>query len=151
MYKALAFGMALLIAAPPAFCEEDDGVDDGDFVELEKGQAAPFDGYLFDHGGIAALVAKHDAEKEQLELKRETDLKKLKIDLDTEIAKKQSEIDINKKLSEDIIKANKEQIEKLNLKIERASWIQPTLFVGGVLTGTALTVAILKIAVQMVK
>jgi len=151
MYKALAFGMALLIAAPPAFCEEDDGLDDGDFVELEKGTKAPFDGYLFDHGGIAALIAKHEAEKEQIELKKDTELKKAKIDLETEVAKKQSEIDINKKLSEEILKANKDQIEKLNTKLERASWVSPTLFVGGVLAGSALTVAILKIAVQVVK
>jgi hypothetical protein len=129
----------------------EDGVDDGDYVEVNKGEQAPFDGYLFDHGGIAALIAKHNSEKEQISLTKDTEFKKLKLDLETELKIKQTEIDVNKKLSDDIIKINKEELQLTKSKLERVSWLAPTLFVGGIITGTVLAVSILKIAVGITK
>ena len=145
----LLLSLAMTTAAKSE--ETDDGVEDGDYVEVIKGEQAPFDGYLFDHGGIAALIAKHNSEKEHIVLNKDTELKKVRLDLETELKKKDVEIDINKKLSDDIIRLNKEELKLTQSKLEHVSWLSPTLFVGGIITGTVLTISILKIAVGVTK
>jgi hypothetical protein len=156
MKKLISFFMLLLLAtAYPsiAYGQEvtDDGVDDGDYVEINKGDKAPFDGFLFDHGGIAAQIAKNEAEKEVLVIEKETEIKKIKIELQTELKKKDAEIELNKKLAEDISKLNKEELKTAQARLERVSWLSPTLFVGGVIAGAVFTVSVLKVAVEVVK
>jgi len=147
------FVLSLFVTANIAIAEEstDDGVDDGDYVELEKDEKAPYAGYLFDHGSIAALIARNEKEKDQIVLDKDTEYKKLKLNLDAEILKKQTEIDINKKLAEDILKLNKEELQLTKSKLERVSWLSPSMFVTGIVAGTIITVSILKIAVQTIK
>lgn len=145
--------LSLFVTANVAIAEEstDDGIDDGDYVELEKDEKAPYAGYLFDHGSIAALIARNEKEKEQLALDKDTEYKKLKLTLDAEILKKQAEIDTGKKLAEDILKLNKEELQLTKNKLERVSWLSPSMFVTGIIAGAILTVSILKIAVETVK
>ena len=145
--------LSLFVTTNIAIAEEADydGVDDGDYVEIQKDEKAPYDGYLFDHGGIAALIARNDKEKEQIILDKDTEYKKLKLNLEADVAKKQSEIDVNKELAEKILAANKEELKLTQNKLERVSWLSPTMFVTGILAGTILTISLLKIAVETVK
>lgn len=129
----------------------DDGIEDGDFVEVVKGEAAPFDGFLFDHGGISAQIAKQEAEKEILVLEKETEIKKVKIELETELKKKDAELDSAKKLNEEVLKLNKEELKTAQAKLERVSWVTPTAFISGIVTGVLLTISVLKVAVQVTK
>jgi hypothetical protein len=136
-------------AAIPAIAEE--GGDEGDYVEVEQGEPAPYSGYLFDHGGVAGLIARHDKELEQLTLDKDTEYKKLKLNLEAELTKKQSELDIGKKLSEDILKLNKEELKLTQTKLERVSWLSPAMFITGLVLGSIFTINVLKVAVEVSK
>ena len=141
-----AFTMLLFLAANIAIAEEE-----GDYIELENGEEAPYAGFLFDPGSLANLVARQQKEKDQLVLDKESELKKLKINLESEIAKKQAEIDTNKELAEKLLKLNKEELQLTKDKLDKVSWLSPTLFVAGITTGAILTVSILKIALEIAK
>jgi len=142
------FTMLLFLAANISIAEE---VDDGDYIELESGEEAPYAGFLFDRDALAELVARQQREKEELILEKETEVKKVKINLEAEVAKKQVEIDISKDLNEKLLKANKEELQLVKNKLDKLSWTGPTLFVAGVTTGAILTVSLLKIALQIIK
>jgi uncharacterized protein YwgA len=122
-------------------------LEDGDFIEVKEGEQAPFDGYLFDHGGVAALIARHEKEKSNFFIEKDAEIKTLKVNLETQIKQKDIEIDINKKLSDDIIKLNKQELKLAQDKLGRLNWLTPASFVAGVIAGTFLTVSILKIAI----
>jgi hypothetical protein len=144
--------LLLFVATNVAIAEDSSAItEDGDYVEIEKGDKAPYAGYLFDHDSLAALIARREKEKEQILLDKDTEYKKLKLTLEAEVAKKQIELDINKDLAEKILAVNKEELKLTKNKLDKLSWISPALFVGGVITGSILTISILKIAVDIAK
>lgn len=142
------FTMSLFLAANISIAEE---VDDGDYIELESGEEAPYAGFLFDRDALAELVARQQREKEELILEKETELKKVKINLEAEVAKKQVEIDINKDLTEKLLKANKEELKITQSKLDKVSWLSPTLFVGGIIAGSVITISVLKVTLELTK
>ena len=125
--------------------------DGGDYVELEEGQEAPYSGFLFDKDGIATLIAKSDKEKELIIVEKDSEYKKLKISLEAEVSKKQAEIDTNKELAEKVLKLNKEELKLTKQKLDKVSWLSPTMFVAGITLGAVFTISILKVAVEVTK
>lgn len=143
---SLSFIVLLFLAANPAIAED---TYEGDYIDLEKGQRAPYSGLLFDDAGLARLIARRDKERDQLILAKDTEYKKLKIALEAEVAKKDTELSINKELSEKILALNKEELKTSQAKLEKASWIAPTLFVSGVMAGAFITISVLKVALSL--
>jgi hypothetical protein len=123
----------------------------GDYIEIEEGQEAPYSGYLFDRDGIATLIAKNEKDKELIIVEKDTEYKKLKINLEAEILKKQTELELNKKLSEDLLKLNKEEIKTTKSKLDQLTWTNPALFIVGITLGAVFTISILKISVDAIK
>ena len=143
-----SFVLLLFLAANVAIAEDS---YEGDYIELEKGEVAPYTGFLFDHSGVVTLIAKNEKEKAQLILDKDTEYKKLKLNLESDLSKKQAEIDNNKELAEKILALNKEELKTTQIKLERISWLSPALFVAGVTVGSILTISILKVAVTLAK
>lgn len=143
-----AITLLLFIAANTAIAED---IHEGDYIELEEGEVAPYAGYLFDSGGVATLIAKQQKEIEHLTLEKDTEYKKLKINLEADLAKKQAELDTSKELSEKILKLNKDELSLTQTKLERISWLSPALFVAGTAIGAFLTISVLKVAVEITK
>jgi hypothetical protein len=125
--------------------------DSGDFVELNSGEVAPFDGYLFHSDSLADLVAKQDREKEELRLFAETEQKKLKLELETEVKKKEVEIQITTTKYEDLLKLNKAEIDRLSREAKYNSWLTSGSFIAGVVVGGLVIASTIKLTLTIAK
>lgn len=142
MRKFIALLMLSLMVTTQSSIARAEEAEDGDYVELAEGEVAPYDGYLFHDEAISALIVKQDKEKAEIKLDAEAKLASVKIELSTEIKKKDAELAANKELSEKLLKLNKEELGKLQGKLERVSWVAPALFVVGFLAGSYLTLQV---------
>ena len=121
----------------------------GKFALVEKGEAAPFKGTLFDPVATAKIIAdKKYAKKEcDLLIKQQNDLLNAKCIRDTNILK--YELEIEKKKNKLIYDAQKEEIETLR---ELAKGSNNTLWAKiGLVLGASASIAIFYAATEIAK
>jgi len=148
-FIALATLLSLLTVWIPIARAEDmdhDGEEDG-FVELKTGEAAPDDGFFFNHSALSQLIAKQESKLSLLANTKDTEYKKLQLDLETLTKKKDLELTINKDLYESLLKIKQDRIDQLVSEQRIGDW----KLIGGFLAGFAASVAIFYAAVQVAK
>jgi len=120
----------------------------GQFTHLKKGQAAPFDGTLFDPVAIAKIITDKQTAQQKCELQigLEKDLSQAKCKSGTDLLS--SALNIEKKKHQIIVSAQKEEIETLReLAKGNDSTLWATIGFGlGALTSVAIFFAAVEIA-----
>jgi len=111
---------------------------DADFVNIEKGEPAPFAGKIITDEGLAKIIAKHEADQLQCDLDLEYAVQKKSSELDLKYYLLNSKYEAEKHMYEEMIAARDEQ-----LKINRRKdfWRRFATY-SGFFVGAATTVGI---------
>lgn len=123
--------------------EEDN--EDGDYTVVKEGEAAPYDGFLFDSEGLIKIMANKSFELEKLKIEKDSEIKKLNIELDILKQQHKLELNLNKELFDNVIQIKDKRIEQLE---DSKKWEDVKLF-GSMLLGMALSVTIFYAAVKI--
>ena len=119
----------------PSFADDTTVVD---YIEISKGEVAPFDGRLFTSQGIAKILADHEAEKSKLKIEFDYELNKTTLDLNLKYdvldSRRQSEI----LMYETMLKARDEELNKAAKKNTLQKWAAYGSFVLGAATSVAI-------------
>jgi len=144
----LATHTSIAYASPPSVIDtvtaEDDN-EDGDYSVVKEGEAAPYDGFLFDSEGLIKIMANKSFELEKLRIEKDSEIKKLNIELDTLKQQHKLELNLNKELFDNVIQIKDRRIEQLE---DSKKWEDVKLF-GSMLLGMALSVTIFYAAVKI--
>ena len=109
------------------------------YTELEKGQKAPFRGYLIDHAGMDIITGKiKQAEQCPIEIDYQVGLMEAKKNREYELLASDYELEIS--LLEDEVQAQEERIHKLESLKTPAKW--PFWMGIGAAIGVGTTIAI---------
>jgi len=111
---------------------------DIDYVNVDKGDPAPFTGKLLTHDAIAQIIATHEKELLQADLDKEFELQKRTDELNLKYDLYYTRAEANQEMYQQMIALRDEEI-----KIQaRKDWIQRLAFFGGFALGTATTIGI---------
>lgn len=148
----LATRTSIAYALPPPSMTTDAGIvegedEDGDYTVIKEGEAAPYDGFLFDSEGLIKIMANKSFELDKLRIEKDFEIQKLNIQLDSLNKQHQLELNINKQLSDNIVKIKEDRIIQLE---NSKKWDDAKLF-GSMILGMALSVTIFYAAVKITK
>lgn len=118
---------------------------EGDYSFVKRGEAVPYDGFLFDKSGIIKVITNKSLEIQRLTIEKDADIAKLKIEIDMLKKQHNLEIKINKELTDNIMNLKDNRIKLLE---DSKKWDDIKLF-GAMLLGIALSVTIFYAAVQI--
>tara|TARA_Y100000310_G_scaffold74257_1_gene70381 strand:+ start:6613 stop:7068 length:456 start_codon:yes stop_codon:yes gene_type:complete len=121
----------------------------GQFTFLNKGDAAPFEGTLFDPVAISKILAQKEIDEKRCaaQLKYETSLLSVKCKRDSDLL--QTELEIEKRKHNLIVAAQKDEIETLR---DLAKGNDTTLWTAvGFAVGALTSIAIFYVSVEIVK
>ena len=112
-----------------------------EIVHVEKGEAAPFSGTLFNEEAAANILLRLETEKTRCELLVQEALAKQKVINDYEMSIVKIQMDGQKKRCDEIIKIKTESIEYLNNQVisNGKSWKNSLWYSAGVLSGIGIT------------
>jgi len=111
---------------------------DIDYVNLDKGDPAPFTGKLLTHDALSQIIATHEKELLQTDLDKEFELQKRTDELNLKYDLYYARCEADKELYTQMLALRDEEI-----KIQaRKDWIQRLAFFGGFALGTATTIGI---------
>jgi hypothetical protein len=111
---------------------------EADFVNIEKGDPAPFAGKIITDEGLAKIIAKHEADQLQCDLNLEYELQKKASELNLKYDLLNSKYEAEKQMYEEMIGARDEQL-KINSR--RDFWRRFATY-SGFFVGAATTVGI---------
>jgi hypothetical protein len=123
---------------------EDDN-EDGDYTVIKEGEAAPYDGFLFDSDGLIKIMANKSFQIEKLRIEKDSEIKKLNIELDILKQQHKLELNLNKELFNNVILIKDRRIEQL----EDSKKFEDIKLFGSMLLGMALSVTIFYAAVKI--
>lgn len=120
----------------------------GRFTHIQEGQAAPFDGTLFDPVAVAKILTDKQTAKRKCEIDLEYNKKLLEVKCNRDTKLLKSELDIEKKKYDLIVNAQREEISTLR---ELAKGGDNTLwatigFALGAITSVAIFFAAVKVS-----
>lgn len=136
-----------LLSPVSSFAEELQTDIAGDYIELNKGETAPFSGFLLEREALINLVVERQQIVSTLELKTVTEVKKVQLQLDTVEKKKDAQLQINKETCDSILKIKQDTIEQYSSKTK---W-NDLYYVGGFVSGFVVSLSIFYISVQVTK
>lgn len=111
---------------------------DIDYVNVDKGDPAPFTGKLLTHDAMAQIIATHEKEILQADLDKEFELQKITDEHQLKYDLYSAKCEANAEMYQQMIELRDEEI-----KIQaRKDWIQRLAFFGGFALGTATTIGI---------
>lgn len=133
MWLFLLASISLSIAGEPA-----EIIDDADYVEVQAGQPAPFEGFLFTTNAISTIISKHNEEISLLNADHDLAIKKLeskyKLDYDTLDLRYRSETEMYKQM----IDVRDQQLKSASRKDVLQKWGTYGAFVFGAATSVAI-------------
>jgi hypothetical protein len=141
--------LAAYVAGTPLYAQEADNT--AGYIELNSGEEAPYDGYLFHSDTLAEIITKHDKEKDELTLFCDSEKKRLQLELGTEIKKLQAELKINTDQYEDLLKLNKAELDRLGKEAKYNSWLTSGSFIAGVVVGGLIIASTIKLTLTIAK
>lgn len=111
---------------------------DVDYVDIQKGESAPFSGKIFTIEALSQMISVHESQINRLELENQYNLKNQKTELDLKYDLYALQCDAN----EDMYK---KMIEKRDTELSiqaKKDWVQRLSFYAGFALGTASAIAI---------
>lgn len=111
---------------------------DIDYVNIQKGEEAPISGKLLSEEALAKIIAQHESELKELQVKNQYELTKQSDELSLKY-------DLYEMRCEENIIMYKQMIDIRDTEIKKQSrkdWIQRWAFFGGYVLGAAMTIGI---------